>query len=159
MLGFAVAEGKREYCASTRGLANACCLAPFVVFIDILTGIKCAHFMPKLGWIRCFRLLAIENTLVTLLPRWEQVHITILVNFAELFAMNAAFAGSMFYLEGYDDGGNGFTDPASFFYFAIVTLSTVGYGDFSPSSVPGRIVTVCFILLILSVVPQKYNQI
>lgn len=41
------------------------------------------------------------------------------------------------------------TEPLTFvdgFYFAVVTLSTVGYGDFSPSSTSMRVFTVLYIL-------------
>ena len=45
-----------------------------------------------------------------------------------------------------DQEGTGFTHLADAFWFTIVTLSTVGYGDYTPVSPVGRIIGVIFIL-------------
>ena len=38
-------------------------------------------------------------------------------------------------------------------YFIVITVSTVGYGDISPTSIPGRLLIVILILVSLAVVP------
>lgn len=50
------------------------------------------------------------------------------------------FAGVLFYtrVEGWS--------VLDSFYFVIITMTTVGYGDFSPVTVAGKLVTVFFIL-------------
>lgn len=48
-----------------------------------------------------------------------------------------------------------FTDA---FYFIVVTLTTVGYGDISPSSPLGRILIVIFILTEIYLVPKTVNN-
>ncbi|MEM9674200.1 MAG: potassium channel family protein [Bacteroidota bacterium] len=45
-----------------------------------------------------------------------------------------------------DQEGTSFSHPADAFWFTIVTLSTVGYGDYTPVSTVGRIIGVIFIL-------------
>ncbi|ORY33197.1 hypothetical protein BCR33DRAFT_520637 [Rhizoclosmatium globosum] len=40
------------------------------------------------------------------------------------------------------------------FYFVVVTLSTVGYGDISPSTKGGQVVVICLILTALTVLPS-----
>lgn len=40
------------------------------------------------------------------------------------------------------DPGNSLILPENYFYFYFITISTIGYGDFSPLSLPGKIVVV-----------------
>lgn len=37
-------------------------------------------------------------------------------------------------------------------YFSIITLTTIGYGDFSPQTVPGKIFTIFYILIGLGMI-------
>ncbi len=115
--------------------------------------------MLKLGWIRFLRLYGIEPILKELLPTAEEIQIKITSVIMELLAMICAYAGCMYYMEAYDSQQNGFTTLLDFVYFSVVTLSTVGYGDFSPTQPMSRVITIFFIMLILSVIPKKYNQI
>lgn len=47
------------------------------------------------------------------------------------------------YVEGW-----GFIDAT---YFSVMTISTVGYGDFSPHTIIGKIFTICYVLIGLGV--------
>lgn len=37
-------------------------------------------------------------------------------------------------------------------YFSVITLTTVGYGDFSPTTVPGKIFTMIYVLIGLGLI-------
>jgi voltage-gated potassium channel len=37
--------------------------------------------------------------------------------------------------------------PSCTLYFSVITLTTVGYGDFSPSTTAGNIFTMCYIFI------------
>lgn len=41
----------------------------------------------------------------------------------------------------------------SAFYFIVITTSTVGYGDISPTSIPGRVVVIVLIMIAISILP------
>ncbi|KAJ3014222.1 potassium channel, sub T, member 2 [Thoreauomyces humboldtii] len=45
------------------------------------------------------------------------------------------------------------------FYFVVITASTVGYGDVSPQSIPGKVVVVVFIVLAIAVLPNLISQV
>lgn len=53
--------------------------------------------------------------------------------------------GSLMYL--LEGEGNGFTSIPTSIYWAIVTLTTVGYGDITPQTVPGQLVSVVIMIL------------
>jgi len=45
------------------------------------------------------------------------------------------------------------------FYFTAVTLTTVGYGDFVPATVPGKIFTVAYLFIGIGIILGFINQI
>lgn len=50
------------------------------------------------------------------------------------------YSGLLFYIEGYQDGNTTFSSIPDAFWFSIVTMSTVGYGDVVPKTPPGKLV-------------------
>ena len=59
----------------------------------------------------------------------------------------------------YDEEPDGFTTFLDFVYFAIITISTVGYGDFTPTLKLSRAMVVVFVCLIFSLIPTKVSRI
>ena len=51
--------------------------------------------------------------------------------------LRSIIIGALMYL--IEGEGNGFTSIPQSIYWAIVTLTTVGYGDIAPQTVPGRL--------------------
>ena len=61
-----------------------------------------------------------------------------------------------------DDDGCGAATLQNFFdfvYFAVVTISTVGYGDWSPPTLFSRAVVAVFIVLVLCFIPPQLNKV
>ena len=61
-----------------------------------------------------------------------------------------------------DDDGCGAATLQNFFdfvYFAVVTISTVGYGDWSPPTPFSRAVVAVFIVLVLCFIPPQLNKV
>lgn len=68
----------------------------------------------------------------------------ILVFLTAVFTLAIAVGTLMYVVEG---GQNGFTSIPKSIYWAIVTVTTVGYGDISPRTIPGQ--TLASLLMIL----------
>jgi voltage-gated potassium channel len=62
-------------------------------------------------------------------------------------------AGTLFYWRVED------WTPLESFYFSVITLTTVGYGDFSPATALGRAFTIAYVLLGLGIVIALVTQI
>eukprot|EP00249_Psilotum_nudum_P022094 c28369_g1_i3 orf=497-4030(-) len=56
-------------------------------------------------------------------------------------------------------GAHGCWNYYEAFYFMIVTISTVGYGDITPKSNWGRFIVLCTILIALLLIPVEVNKI
>ena len=59
------------------------------------------------------------------------------------FSLIAAASTFYHYVEGW-----GWLDAV---YFSVITISTVGYGDFSPQTAPGKMFTIGFVIVGLGV--------
>ncbi|BAX52513.1 Cyclic nucleotide-gated potassium channel [Photobacterium damselae subsp. piscicida] len=68
----------------------------------------------------------------------------ILVFFSSVLVLVTVFGSLMFIIEGPD---NGFTSIPQSIYWAIVTITTVGYGDLVPHTVLGKAVASLTMLL------------
>lgn len=45
------------------------------------------------------------------------------------------------------------------FYFSVITLTTIGYGDFSPQTSPGKIFTLFYILIGIGIILSFVNTV
>jgi len=66
--------------------------------------------------------------------RWQSIFIAIAIYFAASWLLLAL------------SGETDITSSANFLYWMMVTASTVGYGDFSPSTATGKLVTALFVI-------------
>jgi len=73
----------------------------------------------------------------------------IFVFFAGVLILVSVMGSIMYFLEGPE---NGFKSIPLSVYWAIVTLTTVGYGDIVPHTVVGRIIASCIMLVGYSII-------
>mmetsp|Transcript_64790 Transcript_64790/g.130298 ORF Transcript_64790/g.130298 Transcript_64790/m.130298 type:complete len:1130 (+) Transcript_64790:166-3555(+) len=81
-------------------------------------------------------------------PFLSDMHVAVMRKFLEFVAVTFAIAGTFWILEGlgdlpflydtYIDAGMGEISFLQMCYFTFITMSTVGYGDYSPTTIPGR---------------------
>jgi len=141
-----ILKNKMNYVRSFYGMIDLMSILP--TFIDlILPGTRYLTILRILRLLRIFRILKLfkyvrESSMLMHAIKNSKVKILVFV-FAVL---NIAFIfGSFMYvIEGPE---NGFTSIPRSVYWAIVTLSTVGYGDIAPGTVLGQILTTFIIIL------------
>ncbi|XP_065114793.1 voltage-gated potassium channel KCNC1-like [Paramisgurnus dabryanus] len=117
-------------------------LALFPIFFQLCSGELCVKVLGFLHVMRCIRLLRVFklmqhvygvrvliHTLHASAPALCAVPVT-------MFCCTVIFGTMIYYTELYVDESH-FHDIPSSFWWAVVTLTTVGYGDMVPISVPG----------------------
>jgi voltage-gated potassium channel len=128
-------------------------LTPLAIIdlIAILPNFRALRFLRLFLVFRLFKLFRYtinvnEFAKVMVTKKFELITILILLGFVMFL-----FSTAIFFFEG--DGKN--TNINSFFdafYWSLVTMSTVGYGDISPTTTEGRIITILLILSGIAIV-------
>ena len=151
---FTMEYGMRLYCATNRrayafsffGIIDLLAVAP--TYIDMF--IDSAHYLMI---VRVLRLLLVFRVLklIRFLREAEVLRTALrssihkIVVFAGFVLTVVVIMGSlMFVIEGEE---NGFTSIPRGVYWAIVTLTTVGYGDITPQTVLGQIISSFMMIL------------
>ena len=135
-----------KYVFSFYGIIDLLSILPTYLSL-IITGTHFLIVIRLLRLMRIFRVLKLgryvsaSNTLLTALTNSKR---KILV-FLEVILILVIITGSIMYLvEGPE---NGFTSIPKSIYWAIVTITTVGYGDIAPQTILGQ--TIASVLMIL----------
>ncbi|MFJ2338169.1 ion transporter [Pseudomonas protegens] len=145
---FAIEYGLRLYCSS-RPLRYAFSFYGLVDLLAIVPGILALYYSDAqyLLIIRIIRMLRIFRVL-KLAPYLKQAHYLldalrgskqkILVFLLSVCTLVTVFGTLMYVVEGPE---HGFTSIPKGIYWAIVTLTTVGYGDIVPKTVIGQVIS------------------
>ncbi|XP_065114795.1 voltage-gated potassium channel KCNC1-like [Paramisgurnus dabryanus] len=120
-------------------------LALFPIFFQLCSGELCIKVLGFFHVMRCIRLLRVFKLMQHVYGVRVLIH-TLHASAPALCAVPLALFcctvifGTMVYYAELDESENYFHDIPSSFWWAVVTLTTVGYGDMLPISVPGRFV-------------------
>ncbi|KAI2648801.1 Potassium voltage-gated channel subfamily C member 1 [Labeo rohita] len=142
-------------------------LALFLLFFWWCPRDYCVKVMGFLHIMRCIRLLRIFKLMqhvfgVRVLNHALCASVTTLCTVPLVLFICTLIFGTMIYYAEVDSNDSIFTDIPSCCWWAVVTLTTVGYGDMLPTSGQGRLV--CFlcvmvgVLLIILPVPIIVNN-
>ncbi|EZG79272.1 ion channel protein, partial [Gregarina niphandrodes] len=140
----------------------------FKSLVDLLT-LPLLYKVVNLAWpnnsperllfsvLRLFRLFRLESLLAYCLPSVETVSLILGGLATDTGVILTAFAAILFLLEAprYDVN---FTNIGDYLYYAVVTMTTVGYGDYSPITREGRWVTMGAILTAFIVLPYQVQR-
>jgi voltage-gated potassium channel len=124
----------------------------FVILLWPEIGIEYVFAWRALRVIRVLRILKLLRLMPALNGLWAAVVNSRqqLILFYSFIAIVMIIAGALMY--GIEGPVNGFTTLSTSVYWAIVTVTTVGYGDITPHTPAGRIVASILILIGYSVI-------
>ncbi len=154
ILRFYLAERKRDYSFSFYGIIDFAAILPF--YLDLLLGTEVAvlRAFRALRLLRIFRLLKIvrynkasDRLLKALSESKEEFTLFFFTTLILLFIS----AAGIYYFE-HPVQPEAFSSILHSLWWAVVTLTTVGYGDVYPITLGGRIFTFIILLIGLGVV-------
>lgn len=145
------AERWWRYVFSPYGLVDLVAICPFVLgFLDMRS-------VRLLRWLRVLRLVRFlgDRALLGRLTAADTLAVVRIV--FTVFAIVFIYAGIIFQVEQryHPETFNTFLDAA---YFAVVTMTTVGYGDITPVSDAGRVFTILMILSGIALIPTQLGD-
>ena len=146
-----VLEKPLRYAKSALGIIDVLAILP--AFISLLfPGSQYLLVIRLLRVMRIFRLLKLPNFLTEanhLVKAIMRSSRKIGVFLFAIMILVTLFGSLMYVIEGPE---NGFTSIPKSMYWAIVTISTVGYGDLAPQTAIGQIISACLMLIAYSVI-------
>lgn len=146
-----VATNRLQYVLSFYAIADLIAILPFLLgFFDL-------RFVRLVRWLRILRLVRFveDRALFGRLTTSDSLAVARI--FFTLFAIIFIYAGLMFQIEHPQNPGN-FRTFLDAVYFAIVTMTTVGFGDLTPISEAGRWLTVVMILTGIALIPTQIGN-
>ncbi|NLQ06613.1 potassium channel family protein [Cylindrospermopsis raciborskii] len=144
------AKQKSKYFFSVYSIIDLMAIIPyFIGFVDI-------RFIRLLRWLRILRLLRFIDKKFLFFSISEDTVIFARILFT-LFAIIFVYSGLIYQVEHAinPEGFNTFLDA---FYFSVVTMTTVGFGDVTPVSEWGRLLTVFMILTGVALIPWQVGD-
>jgi voltage-gated potassium channel len=150
------AERKLRYFFSLYGLIDLIAIIPFLFITFNVTAID-IRFIRIFRWFRILRLLRyIEGaTLLGYVSR-EDSAIFVRILFT-LFSIVFIYSGLIYQVE-HPINSAAFATFLDAVYFAVATMTTVGYGDITPISQLGRLLAVMMILTGIALIPWQVGD-
>ena len=113
--------------------------------IPLFLGIVDTRFLRIFRWFRILRLIRMLEFETTLFGIRRKDNIIFAQIFLTLYSIVFIYSG-LIYLVEHDSNPDGLHNFFDALYFSIVTMTTVGFGDITPLSERGRILTLIMIL-------------
>lgn len=141
----------RKYIFSIWGLIDLLSIVPTYISL-VVAGANFLTILRLIRLLRIFRILnltrfLIESKILYTSLRASVFKISIFMLFVFVFVI--VLGTIMFVIEG---GENGFTSIPQSVYWAIITITTVGYGDIVPQTVGGKFIASLIMLIGYSII-------
>ncbi len=145
------AEHKLRYIVSLYSLIDLLAIAPFFLTITDIS------FIRIFRWFRILRLIRLFEG-QTILGRYSSQDGAIAIRILfTLFAIIFVYSGLIYQVE-HSVNPKAFTTFLDAVYFSVVTMTTVGFGDVTPTSDAGRLLTVLMILTGIALIPWQLGD-
>ncbi len=134
------------YCRSFFGLVDLLAILPSYLGL-FFSGAKYMLVLRILRLLRIFRILKLTGYMTeadVLMNALVNSFRKILVFLYTVLTVVVVFGSLMYVVEGNESG---FTSIPKSVYWAIVTLTTVGYGDIAPQTTVGQIIASCIMIM------------
>lgn len=137
-----------KYASSFYGIVDLLAILPAYLSLFLLSGAQSLMVIRAFRLIRIFRIFKLghflnEGNVILNALRASRVKISVFLSFVTLLVI---IIGSVMYLvEGGD--GSAFSSIPRSIYWAIVTLTTVGYGDITPATEIGQFLSAVVMIL------------
>ena len=150
-LRFWSAKNRREFFFSIFSIID------LVAILPLLLGIIDFQFIRVFRWFRILRIIRFWRLETKLFGIQTEDGIIFARIFLTLFSLIFVYAGLIYQVEHQinDQGLKNFFDA---FYFVVVTMTTVGYGDVTPLSEAGRAMTLLMILTGVLFIPWQLSE-
>ncbi|NET34750.1 MAG: ion transporter [Cyanothece sp. SIO1E1] len=151
LVRFWIADNKLQYCLSLYSLIDLVAIVPFFLgFVDI-------RFIRLFRWLRILRLIRFleRHSLITWIRSEDRIIFARIL--FTLFAIIFVYSGLIYQVE-HPINAEKFSTFLDAFYFSVVTMTTVGFGDVIPTSDLGRWLTVLMILTGIALIPWQLGD-
>ena len=134
-----VVKNRMKYATSFFGIVDLLSIIPTYLSL-VISGAQMLLILRSIRLLRVFRVFKLVRFLgeagqLGAAMKASRAKITVFIG--GVFILVVVLGSLMYLIEG---GDNGFTSIPRSIYWAIVTLTTVGYGDIAPTTVIGQIV-------------------
>jgi len=145
------AEQKWRYVVSPYSIIDLVAIVPFFV------GSVHTSFVLVLRWVRILKLLRFikGRTIIGYVSSEDGVILTRIL--FSLFAIVFIYSGLIYQVE-HPSNGEKFRTFLDALYFAVATMTTVGFGDITPESETGRLLTILMIWTGIIVIPWQVGD-
>jgi voltage-gated potassium channel len=132
-------------------------LIDLMIIVPYFLGVANVSFIRIFRWFRILRLIRfIKGKTFFGIINNEDNAIFARILFT-LFAIIFVYSGLIYQVE-HPDNSKNFNTFLDAFYFSVVTMTTVGFGDLTPTSEIGRLLTVLMILTGIALIPWQLGD-
>ncbi len=144
---------KERYAISFFGIVDLLTMLPmYIIWLFPHMAMEYVVLLRVLRILRVLRVLKLLRYMSEMGIVWRSIKLArhkLAMFFGFVGVMLCVFGGLMYAVEG---GAGGFTSLAASMYWAVVTLTTVGYGDIVPHTALGRMLASVLILVGYSII-------